>query len=159
MTLMEKQPGSATCFVCGRQNPVGLKLDFYTLSAGKVRSDLTIPAKYEGYPGIVHGGIIAAILDECGGRAQMTEPNRFMVTAQLNVRYRLPVPSETALVVLGEAGHRRGRVSYARSEIRNLGGDVLAEAELVLVDIPESEIADLDLEGMGWRVYPDEEAA
>jgi acyl-coenzyme A thioesterase PaaI-like protein len=64
MTMMEKQPGSKTCFICGRENPVGLKLDFFTLSPGKVRSDLTIPAHYEGYPGTVHGGIIAAILDE-----------------------------------------------------------------------------------------------
>ena len=159
MTLTTKQPGSKTCFVCGRENPVGLKLDFYTLSPGRVRSDLHIPAKYEGYPGTVHGGIIAAILDECGGRAQMTEPDRFMVTAQLNVRYRLPVPSETALVVSGEAGERRGRVSYAHSEIQNLEGEILADAELVLVDIPEDRLADVDLEGMGWRVYPDEEVA
>jgi len=159
MTLIEKQPGSKTCFVCGRENPVGLKLNFYTLSSGKVRSEVNIPVKYEGYPGTVHGGIIAAILDECGGRAQMTEPDRFMVTAQLNVRYRLPVPPETPLVVFGEAGERRGRVSYARSEIQNLAGDILAEAELVLVDIPQSRIAELDLEEMGWRVYPDEEAA
>lgn len=159
MTLTEKQPGSKTCFICGRENPVGLKLDFYTLSPGKVRSDLRIPQHYEGYPGIVHGGIIVAILDECGGRAQMTSPDVFMVTAQLNVRYRQPVPSETALVVYGMAGERCGRVSHAHSEIQNLEGDTLAEAELVLVDIPESQFADLDLEGMGWRVYPDEEAA
>jgi len=159
MTLNQKQPGSKTCFVCGRENPVGLKLEFYTISPGKVRSDLQLPVAYEGYPGTVHGGIIAAILDECGGRAQMTSPNRFMVTAQLNVRYRQPVPPETPLVVLGEAGDRRGRVSYAHSEIRNLKGEILAEAELVLVDIPESQLVDVDLEAMGWRVYPDEEAA
>lgn len=159
MSMKQKQPGSKTCFVCGRENPVGLKLDFYTLSPGRVRSALKIPAKYEGYPGIVHGGILAAILDECGGRAQMTEPDRFMVTAQLNVRYRLPVPSETDLVAVGVAGDRRGRVSYAHSEIQTPEGEILAEAELVLVDIPESQTADLDLEGMGWRVYPDEEAA
>jgi hypothetical protein len=89
----------------------------------------------------------------------MTSPGRFMVTAQLNVRYRLKVPSSTALVVIGEAGDRRGRVSYAHSEIQDLTGEVLAEAELVLVDIPDAELADIDLEALGWRVYPDEEAA
>jgi acyl-coenzyme A thioesterase PaaI-like protein len=157
--VLEKQPGSRSCFICGRENPVGLKLDFYTVASGKVRADLLIPAKFEGYPGIVHGGIIAAILDECGGRAQMTSPGRFMVTAQLNVRYRLKVPSLTALVVIGEAGDRRGRVSYAHSEIQDMAGVVLAEAELVLVDIPDSQLADIDLEALGWRVYPDEEAA
>jgi acyl-coenzyme A thioesterase PaaI-like protein len=157
--MVTKQPGSRSCFICGRENPVGLKLDFYTVAPGKVQADLLIPAEFEGYPGIVHGGIIAAILDECGGRAQMTSPGRFMVTAQLNVRYRLKVPSSTALVVIGEAGDRRGRVSYAHSEIQDMAGVVLADAELVLVDIPDAELADIDLEALGWRVYPDEEAA
>jgi acyl-coenzyme A thioesterase PaaI-like protein len=157
--MNEKQPGSKNCFVCGRENLVGLKLNFFTISHGKVRADLWIPSNYEGYPGIVHGGIIAAILDECGGRAQMTEPDRFMVTAQLNVRYRLPVPTETNLVVLGKAGERRGRVSYAHSQIQNHAEAVLAEADLVLVDIPKSQLADIDPKALGWRVYPDEEAA
>jgi uncharacterized protein (TIGR00369 family) len=159
MNQGQKQPGSKTCFICGRENPVGLKVDFFTISPGKVRADLQIPSEYEGYPGIVHGGIIAAVLDECGGRAQMKRPDQFMVTAQLNVRYRRPVPSGTPLVAYGQAGDRRERVSYAHSELQNLEGEVLAEAELVLVDIPESQIAEIDPEALGWRVYPDEEAA
>ncbi len=158
MKQKEKQPGSKTCFVCGKENLVGLKLDFYTLEPGVVCSRVNIPEHYTGYPGTIHGGIVAAILDECGGRAQMAESNRFTVTAQLNVRYRLPVPSLTDLVVFGRAGKRRGRISFAHSEIQTQDGKILAEAELVLVDIPESQIADVDLEEMGWRVYPDEEA-
>lgn len=155
--MTNKQPGSRNCFVCGRENPVGLKLDFYSDSPGSVYANLVIPVEYEGYPETVHGGIIAAILDECGGRTQMLEVDRFTVTAQLNVRYRLPVPSETKLIVYGEAGNRRGRVSYAHSEIRNLEGKILAEAELVLVDIPEDRLKDVDFESLGWRVYPEEE--
>lgn len=155
--MIQKQPGSKNCFVCGRENPVGLKMEFYSTGPGEVRAELSVPVHYEGYPGVVHGGIIAAILDESGGRAQMDEPSRFMVTAQLNVRYRKPVPSMSTLVVLGQAGDRRGRVSNAHSEIQDMDGNVLAEAELVLVDIPESQLADVDPEALGWRVYPDKE--
>jgi len=155
--MKNKQPGSKNCFVCGRENPAGLKLDFYTLSAGHAHAEINLPDKFEGYPGIVHGGIIAAILDETGGRAYMDNQHPFMVTAQLNIRYRKPVPIETPLVVHGEAIERRGRVSKAHSEIRNLDGEVLAEAELVLVDIPEEETAGVDLEAQGWHVYPDKE--
>jgi len=154
-----KQPASKFCFVCGRENPVGLGLDFFTTSPGQSRAEITIPSDYEGYPGTVHGGIIAAILDETGGRALMEIPTRFMVTAQLNIRYRKPVPSETPLVVLGYAGERHGRVSHATSEIKDLTGNVLADAELVLVDIPESQLAEFDKEDLGWQVYPDEEEA
>lgn len=152
-----KQPGSKHCFVCGRENPVGLKMDFYLTAPGEVQANITVPAQYEGYPGVVHGGIIAAILDETGGRSHMEDPTRFMVTAQLNVRYRKPVPIGTPLVVVGLAGERRGRVSNAKSEIRNMDGDVLAEAELVLVDIPESQLPNVDSADLGWRVYPDKE--
>ncbi len=136
---------------------MGLKLDFFTPGPGETRADLFLPRHYEGYPGVVHGGIIAAILDECGGRAHMDDPTRFMVTAQLNVRYRKPVPTETPLIVIGTAGKRRGRVAEAHSEILDKNGNVLAEAELVLVDIPETQLANLDQEALGWRVYSEEE--
>lgn len=156
--MNKKQPGSKTCFVCGRENPVGLFLDFYTTEPGQCRTEIVIPEEYEGYPGVVHGGIVAAILDETGGRAHMTEPTVFMVTAQLNVRYRKPVPSGTYLEAVGIAGERRGKVSQAHSEIRGENGEVYAEAELVLVDIPESQVEAMDPEKLGWRVYPDKEA-
>lgn len=130
---------------------------FFTTENGQTRTELSIPAVYEGYPGVIHGGIVAAILDEVGGRSQMEAFTRFMVTAQLNVRYRKPVPSKTPLVVIGNAGERKGRVAYAQSEIRALDGEVLADADLVLVDIPEEELREFDLEALGWKVYPDEE--
>lgn len=157
--MKKKQPGSKHCFICGRENPVGLKMDFYTIASGMCRSELSVPPQYEGYPGVVHGGILASILDETGGRACMEDPNHFMVTAQLNVRFRKPVPTDVPVIAIGTAGERRGRVSHAHSEIQNLKGDVLAEAELVLVDIPESQLADVDPEALGWRDYPDEESS
>ena len=155
--MKNKQPGSKNCFVCGRENPAGLKLDFYTPSPGYAHAEIKLPQEYEGYPGIVHGGIIAAILDETGGRAYMDDQHPFMVTAQLNVRYRKPVPIGASLIVHGEAVERRGRVSKAHSEIRSIDGEVLAEAELVLVDIPEEVTEGVNLEAMGWHVYPDKE--
>jgi len=133
-------------------------MDFYNTAPGEVWAELALPGHFEGYPGVVHGGIIAAILDETGGRAHMDDPNHFMVTAQLNVRYRAPVPTETPLVAYGKAGEKRGRVSKSHAELRNFEGEVLADAELVLVDIPEEQLENVDPVEMGWRVYPDEEA-
>jgi len=156
--MSNKQPGSKFCFICGRQNPISLKLEFFSPAQGEVRSSLNVSEQYQGYPGVVHGGVIAAILDETGGRAHMTDPSEFMVTAQLNVRYRKPVPTGKLLVARGFAGEKRGRVSHAHSEIVNEDGEVLAEAELVLVDLPESQLAEMDAEALGWQVYPDKEA-
>lgn len=158
MTQLRKLPGSKNCFVCGGENPVGLKLNFFSPEPGQVCVNLWIPSEYQGYPDVVHGGIIAAILDETGGRSQMIDSTRFMVTAQLNIRYRLPIPTETDLLAIGMAGEYRGRVSHAHSQIQNLAGEILAEAELVLVEIPETQLALMNMDELGWRVYPDEEA-
>ncbi|HEC25979.1 MAG TPA: PaaI family thioesterase, partial [Gammaproteobacteria bacterium] len=67
---MHKQPNSRTCFMCGRENDSGLKMSWYNIpekeqNQGKV----TIPEHFNGYPGIAHGGIVAAILDETAGRS------------------------------------------------------------------------------------------
>lgn len=153
--MKEKQPGSKNCFVCGRENLTGLKLDFYTVKPGKAYTSFSLSSNYEGYPGIVHGGIIAAILDETGGRAFMTEHEHFFVTAQLDVRYRKPVHTNTPLMAVGYAMDQKGRVAKARSEIQNSDGDVLAEADLILAEVDPSQLLDQDPESLVWRVYPD----
>ena len=53
------------CFVCGKQNPHGLHLDFVLEGASGVRTSLTIPERFQGFADITHGGILAMILDEC----------------------------------------------------------------------------------------------
>lgn len=131
-------------------------MDFYMPEPGTVRAEVSVPKHFEGYPGVVHGGIVASILDEGGGRSQMMDDAHFMVTAQLHVRYRKPVPTATPLLVIGTAGERRGRVAHAHGEIRAKDGEVLAEADLVLVDMPEKLMRDLDADALGWQVYPDE---
>mgnify|MGYP002684960244 CR=1 FL=1 len=62
------QATSRMCFVCGRENPVGLHIQFYEDHvAQQVVVPLVIPDAYQGYPGVAHGGVLAAILDEISG--------------------------------------------------------------------------------------------
>nr|MBN1229255.1 PaaI family thioesterase [Anaerolineae bacterium] len=88
------QPNSKYCFVCGLESPVGLKLRFTDNGVDAVRAIHMVPDKFQGYPGVVHGGVVAAMLDETGGRAVMIgNPNRFFMTAKMEIRYRQPVPT------------------------------------------------------------------
>jgi len=154
---LAKQPGSRYCFVCGRENPHGLKLEFYDQAPGVVVANYTVSPEYQGYPGVVHGGIIATMLDEATGRSVMrTSPSGFTVTSQLSIRYRKPVPVGQPLKVVGRAGTRQGRVTKATGQILNQAGSVLAEAEAVMVDIPEATVTQMDTEMIGWKVYPDQ---
>jgi acyl-coenzyme A thioesterase PaaI-like protein len=139
-------------------NPHGLKMKFYTTAPGEVTCEYRAAVEFQSYPGTVHGGIIASMLDEVTGRSLMpVDGTRFMVTASLNIRYRKPVPVETLLRLVGRAGKDSGKIARATGFIFGPEGELLAEAEAVLVDIPEGDLARMHSEEMGWRVYPDEE--
>jgi acyl-coenzyme A thioesterase PaaI-like protein len=153
-----KQPNSRHCFVCGLENPFGLHLKFYEIGPGEVTAKYTVPVPYQGYPGVVHGGIVAAMLDEVTGRVHMNGiPPRFMYTARLEIRYRKNVPVGQPLSLVGRAGKSKRRSATAYGAIYGPEGDLLAEAEALLVDIPPEVINGVDLEILGWKVYPDAE--
>jgi acyl-coenzyme A thioesterase PaaI-like protein len=157
---MKKQPGSRSCFICGVQNPVGLRLSFYEnhdSDPKQVRIEIVIPDPYQGYPGVAHGGILAAILDELAGRALLIDgnPDDLMMTLKMELRYRLPTPTGTPLVGVGWVTRQRGSRAQAHSELRLPDGRVSVEAELVLMR-PPGEMADVwEDEKPYWKVYPD----
>lgn len=154
--MKNRQPNSHHCFVCGLENPFGLHLRFDVTAPGKVTSEFTIGEEYQGYPGVVHGGIVAAMLDEVAGRSHMgVDPPRFMYTAKLDIRYRKNVPVGQPLLLVGIAGNNKRRTATASSAIYDKEGTLLAEAEALLVDIPEELIQGYELEELGWRVYED----
>src|SRR5512142_1421973 len=133
---MNQQAVSRDCFVCGIENPAGLHMRFYETGADPVRviADYTVRARYQGYPGVVHGGIVAAMLDEVTSRTIFRgDPPRFVVTARLSVRYRKPVPVETPLRLTGRVVEDKGRIINVAGEIFGPGDALLAEAEAVLV--------------------------
>jgi acyl-coenzyme A thioesterase PaaI-like protein len=152
-----KQASSRHCFVCGVANPFGLHLAFYQVEPGQVEAHITVPEHFQGYPGIVHGGVVAAMLDEVTGRSHMgVEPPRFMYTARLDVRYRKNVPVGQPLRLVGTAGKSRNRSAAAAGALYNAEGELLAEADAILVDIPGPILENTNLEALGWKVYPDE---
>ncbi len=155
MTGKTKQASARGCFVCGVENPVGLRLKFYQTAPGEVSADFTPPEHYQGYPGVLHGGIAAAALDETAGRAPMgIFPPRFMFTAKLEVKYRRNTPVGQPLKLVGRAGKERGRIAESWAGIYNEAGDLLAEANVLLADMPNPPDP-AELEGSGWKVYPD----
>ena len=152
------QPNSRHCFVCGVENPLGLHLRFYASEPGEVVANYTLPENYQGYPGVAHGGIVAAMLDEIAGRCLMgdLEAPRFMFTARLNVTYRKNVPVGQPLRLVGKVVESRGRSATATSTIYDQAGNVLAEAEALLINVPEPVLQSVDLSQLGWQIYPEE---
>jgi uncharacterized protein (TIGR00369 family) len=127
------------CFICGRQNPVGLKLRFYEdHEARQIKADLTIPDEYQGYPGVVHGGIVSAVLDEVSGRAVMMEgeDDLLLATLRMTVRFRRPTPTESPLTAVGWVERMSGVGAKVAGEIRLADGTVTADCSCLLVEPP-----------------------
>ena len=154
-----KQPNSRMCFICGLQNPVGLHLHVYEVGPGIVEASYTAPEHFQGYPGVLHGGIVGAIIDEVAGRAHMgSDPlaPRFMFTARLEIKYRRNVPIGQLLRIVGKAGRSRGKSAQAWAGIYlDASTELLAEGSALLMDVPQEQFSATRLEALGWKVYPD----
>jgi acyl-coenzyme A thioesterase PaaI-like protein len=155
--LYNLQPNSRHCFVCGLANPFGLHLRFYETGPGEVTSEYTVPDHFQGYPGVVHGGIVAAMLDEVTARALMGDPPRFMFTARLEIKYRKNVPVGQPLRLVGQAGKLRDKAATSVGRIFGPDGELLAEAEALLINVPQDIISKVDMEALGWKIYKDGE--
>ena len=152
--MLTKQPNSRMCFACGLENPFGLHLHFYDNGQDEVYADFTIAPEHQGYPGVVHGGVTAAILDECAGRTVLiADQTHFFMTAKMEIKYRQPVPVGVPLRAVGRMTKQKGRLVNAHAEIHSPEGDVLAEADLLLTDIPTEVFNPSEADKLGWKVY------
>lgn len=147
------------CFICGMQNAVGLHLHIYQTGPDTVESTYTAPEHFQGYPGVLHGGIVGAILDELSGRALMgADPlsPRFMFTAKLELKYRRNVPIGRPLKIIGKAGRSKGKSAESWAGIYDAATDeLLAEGRALLINVPEDQFNASKLDELGWEVYPD----
>jgi len=89
-------PSDSGCFGCSADNPAGLQLRFRR-HGDEVTAEHALADRFHGAPGIAHGGIVAALLDEVSCAAVWFPRQRPVVTGELTVRYRRPCPVETPL--------------------------------------------------------------
>jgi len=115
------------CFACGPGNPIGLHLHFDRDGDG-VLAAVTLPAVFQGWRGIAHGGVVMALLDEAMAHAAGFAGHRG-VTASVRVRFRRPVPLEAPIEVHGRVTWQRRNVLGVEAQVRESAGAVLAHAE------------------------------
>ena len=125
------------CFVCGRNNPDGLQLTFEYPGPGRCRAEFVPLRKFQGWQGILHGGIISTLLDEAMahalGGAERGGGGSGAVTAEMTVRFRKPVKIGEVAILAGRVQSDKGRIVECSSEILSQDGTVLASATGKLV--------------------------
>jgi len=130
------------CYGCGDKNPEGLKIDFAV--DGRLVSGRFLPRKeHQGFPGVAHGGIAAAALDEAMGWA-IYAAGAWAMTARMEVRYRRPVPLGDEVMVKAEVVRDRGRRLEAEARLETPSGEVLAEANGLFLRISEEKARQLN---------------
>lgn len=124
------------CFVCGKDNPIGLKLKFEKRGEG-VRAQFTPSTLHVGYDGIVHGGIIASLIDDALANVWFVRGQE-AITAKIEVRFRHEVqPGETLVISAHPTGTKAGLMT-ARAEVARADGVVVAEGSGFLTVKPGS---------------------
>jgi acyl-coenzyme A thioesterase PaaI-like protein len=126
--------------IIGKANPIAPPLEL-AVRDGMVHGTARFGSAYEGPPGCVHGGHIAAAFDEVLGMTQSLGGAPGM-TGTLTVKYRRPTPLHTDLRFEGELERVEGRKKLTVGRLY-AGDELTAEAEGIFISVDFSKIAEL----------------
>ena len=128
-TTLREQSGEAfrRCFGCGTENPIGLRLAFQRIDGG-ARAEFRPRPEYQGWDGMLHGGILLTMLDEALAYATIFAVGPTL-TAEMTTRFRRPAPLDATYELLGRVVDQRHGLIRARATISDANGHVFAEAE------------------------------
>lgn len=144
-------------FVHGLRNPAGLQLQ-YRLEAERIVTTWTADERHAGFPGVVHGGLIAAVLDDVMGRWAALH-HRFLVTARLRVRYRGAAPLGVPLRIEGWSTRLLRRALHTEGRVLTPDGRDVAEATGTYLPMPEALRRHMVAAWPGFHEYLEPEVA
>lgn len=128
MSLLEL-PHTSGCLVCGRDNPHGLHLHLHVDdSTGRVETTFTPQSHHIGFEGILHGGVLATVLDEAMVWAATWQGRRFCVCGEMTVRFRQSPSIGHALRVTAEVLQQRAKLVQTSGAVTDSDGRVVATA-------------------------------
>jgi acyl-coenzyme A thioesterase PaaI-like protein len=124
------------CFACGHRNESGLKLIFRR-EGERIVTDYMPSERFQGFPGVLHGGILATMLDETMSRTGALR-REWLMTGKLDIRYRRPAPIDQPLRAWGEIARERDGAIDAIGAVELMDGTVLAEARGMFLRMPDA---------------------
>ncbi|MGC4190618.1 MAG: PaaI family thioesterase [Thermomicrobiales bacterium] len=128
------------CFGCGKLNDFGLQMEFRENPEGDGVWARVVPAiRFEGYMGVIHGGVVTAMLDEVMAWS-LYRDDAWGMTAQMNVRFRKPVIVGEPVLAIGHVVSQRGRLYETRGELRRESDNVLlADATATFMRVNQAQ--------------------
>jgi len=134
------------CFICGKDNPIGLKIEF-EMKNGKAAGEYTPSRNFEGYKDVLHGGIISSLLDEVMAYAVFSQ-GLFGVTTHMEVKFRKAAKIGEKLLLEGNIVEDRGKLILVEGQILNQEGGIVATGKGKFFKA-EGELREQLLQGLG----------
>src|SRR5436190_21214720 len=135
-------PHTHGCVVCGLSNPHGLKLSLHVNTDTGVISATFMPRdQHIGFEGIVHGGLLATVLDEAMVWAATWQIKRFCMSGEINIRYRRSAEIGKELHMQANVQAARSRLIETVGKILDPTGSIVAEASGKYIPVPEDRHA------------------
>ena len=128
-------PLETECFACGHDNPHGLHLRFQVVRPGLVHATWDVRDGWEGFSGVVHGGIVTTVLDEAMAKA-IVSTDRQGLTCEIKVRFCLPVRPDDTLEVEARIVEEHHRLILTDASLRGMNGQEVARADARFLCIP-----------------------
>ena len=122
------------CVVCSSKNSKGLHLEFVSSNDGAVTATFQCDEAFEGYPGVLHGGVISSILDGAMGHCMFAR-GQAAVTAKMTIRFRHPVVTNQKAAVSARIARSSHPLYILEAEILQ-AGQVKATAKSKYFDQP-----------------------
>lgn len=171
--IVRRQESSDDCFVCGMKNPLGFKAHFYETENGELICLAKAKYEYQSYPGRLHGGIAATLLDETMGRAILVNnPGVWGVTVKMEIEYKKPIPLNCILRITGRVEIDRhlfttsgevlledgtvaatARAKYMKMPVNKISQGVEKDSDILYMAAVENEIESISCEGVLKIIY------
>ncbi len=135
-------PWSRGCFVCGADNPIGLRARSH-LDGDRVSLEFVPRREHAGWNGVVHGGLIATVLDEVMTWAAIVASRSPCFAAEFSVRLRRPLPPGTDCRAVGTTALRRRGILKTQAQLLGPGGEEYATAHGTYMPVPLERLADM----------------
>lgn len=147
-SFQDYMPGNV-CFGCGKENEKGLHIQSYWDGEESV-CEWTSEPRYQGWPGIINGGVLATLIDcHCMGTAMAaayreegrelgSDPYYRYATASITVDYLKPTPNDRPVALRAQVMEIKGRKITLRCQVI-ANGDVTAKGKVVAVRVVEGE--------------------
>jgi len=122
----------AECFVCGDKNQCGLKARFFAQDDGSVKSSYVVEQRFVGYTDILHGGVLASLLDEVMIKAVLNEM-KLAVTASMEIKYKMPVYVGQKIDLIGRILKKKHRIFWTEG-FAHVNGNMVASSSAIYVE-------------------------